>query len=200
MSEEKFGHSSSEDKKKKKRSPISYIIECSVYIIMILLCVFWVPEHVIQRTVVNGSSMQDTLHTGESLLVEKVSYHFSDPERYDIIVFYPLGREKAKEEKEEEYYVKRVYGLPGETIQIKGNEIYVNNEVIADEYAKNGVMDTAGIAEEPLTLGEDEYFVLGDNRQVSKDSREPEVGPVKKENIAGHVILRIWPLNTFGIP
>lgn len=200
MSEEKFGHSSSEDKKKKKRSPISYIIECSVYIIMILLCVFWVPEHVIQRTVVNGSSMQDTLHTGESLLVEKVSYHFSDPERYDIIVFYPHGREKAKEEKEEEYYVKRVYGLPGETIQIKGNEIYVNNEVIADEYAKNGVMDTAGIAEEPLTLGEDEYFVLGDNRQVSKDSREPEVGPVKKENIAGHVILRIWPLNTFGIP
>lgn len=200
MSEEKFGHSSSEDKKKKKRSPISYIIECSVYIIMILLCVFWVPEHVIQRTVVNGSSMQDTLHTGESLLVEKVSYHFSDPERYDIIVFYPHGREKAKEEKEEEYYVKRVYGLPGETIQIKGKEIYVNNEVIADEYAKNGVMDTAGIAEEPLTLGEDEYFVLGDNRQVSKDSREPEVGPVKKENIAGHVILRIWPLNTFGIP
>ena len=61
-------------------------------------------------------------------------------------------------------------------------------------------MDTAGIAEEPITLGEDEYFVLGDNRQVSKDSREPEVGPVKKENIAGHVILRIWPLNTFGIP
>lgn len=200
MSEEEFEHSSSEDKKKKKRSPISYIIECSVYLIMILLCVFWVPEHVIQRTVVNGSSMQDTLHTGESLLVEKVSYHFSDPDRYDIIVFYPHGREKAKEEKEEEYYVKRIYGLPGETIQIKGNEIYVNNEAIADEYAKNGVMDTAGIAEEPLTLGEDEYFVLGDNRQVSKDSREPEVGPVKKENIAGHVILRIWPLNTFGIP
>lgn len=200
MSEEEFEHSSSEDKKKKKRSPISYIIECSVYLIMILLCVFWVPEHVIQRTVVNGSSMQDTLHTGESLLVEKVSYHFSDPDRYDIIVFYPHGREKAKEEKEEEYYVKRIYGLPGETIQIKGNEIYVNNEAIADEYAKNGVMDTAGIAEEPLTLGEDEYFVLGDNRQVSKDSREPEVGPVKRENIAGHVILRIWPLNTFGIP
>ena len=204
MSEEEFGQSSlnqvDEKKKKKKRSPISYIIEGSIYVIMILLCVFWVPEHVIQRTVVNGSSMQDTLHTGESLLVEKVSYRFSDPDRYDIIVFYPHGRAQAKEEKEEEYYVKRVYGLPGETIQIKGNEVYINNEVIPDEYAKKGVMDTAGIAEEPITLGEDEYFVLGDNRQVSKDSREPEVGPVKKENIAGHVILRIWPLNTFGIP
>lgn len=202
MSEEEFGQSSlnqvDEKKKKKKRSPISYIIEGSIYVIMILLCVFWVPEHVIQRTVVNGSSMQDTLHTGESLLVEKVSYRFSDPDRYDIIVFYPHGRAQAKEEKE--YYVKRVYGLPGETIQIKGDEVYINNEVIPDEYAKNGVMDTAGIAGEPITLGEDEYFVLGDNRQVSKDSREPEVGPVKKENIAGHVILRIWPLNTFGIP
>lgn len=189
-----------EEKKKKKRSPVSYIIECSIYVIMILLCVFWVPEHVIQRTVVNGSSMQDTLHTGESLLVEKVSYHFGGPGRYDIVVFYPHGRAQAEEQKEEEYYVKRVFGLPGETIQIKGNEIYINNEVIPDEYAKNGVMDTAGIAEEPITLGEDEYFVLGDNRQVSKDSREPEVGPVKKENIAGHVILRIWPLSTFGIP
>ena len=187
---------------KKKRSPLSYIIEGAMYVCLILLCVFWVPEHVIQRTVVNGSSMQDTLHTGESLLVEKVSYHFSDPARYDIIVFYPYGRDAAKgeEDEEEEYYVKRIYGLPGEMIQIKGNQIYVNDEVIDDEYAKNGVMDDAGIASDPIVLGEDEYFVLGDNRQVSKDSREPEVGPVKRENIAGHVILRIWPLNTFGIP
>ena len=199
ISEEEQNADRSEEEK--KRTPLSYIIEGAIYVCLILLCVFWVPEHVIQRTVVNGSSMQDTLHTGESLLVEKVSYHFSDPARYDIIVFYPYGRDAAKgEDEEEEYYVKRIYGLPGEMIQIKGNQIYVNDEVIDDEYAKNGVMDDAGIASEPIVLGDDEYFVLGDNRQVSKDSREPEVGPVKRENIAGHVILRIWPLNTFGIP
>lgn len=180
-------------KAKKKRSPVSYVVEFAIYLVLVLVCVFWVPEHVIQRTVVNGESMENTLHTGESLLVEKVSYHFSDPERYDIIVFYPEGRDV------EEYYVKRIYGLPGETVQIQGDQILVNGEVIEDDYAKNGI-DDPGIAEEPLTLAEDEYFVLGDNRMVSLDSRDSGLGPIKKENIAGHVILRIWPLNKFGTP
>lgn len=182
-----------EEKQKKKRSPVSYVIELTVYVALILICIFWVPEHVIQRTVVNGESMENTLYTGESLLVEKVSYHFHDPERYDIIVFYPKGRD------EEEYYVKRVYGLPGETVQIIDNQIYINNEVIEDEYAKNE-MDDPGIAEEPITLGEDEYFVLGDNRKVSLDSRDSDLGPIKEKNIAGRVILRIWPLKQFGVP
>ena len=180
-----------EEKKKKKRSPVSYAIEFAIYIILILGCVFWVPEHVIQRTVVNGESMENTLHTGESLLVEKVSYRFNDPQRYDIIVFYPEGRDV------DEYYVKRIFGLPGETIQITGNDIYINGEKIEDGLAKNG-MDDPGIAAEPLTLADDEYFVLGDNRMVSLDSRDPDLGPIKAEDIAGHVILRIWPLKKFG--
>ena len=180
-----------EEKKKKKRSPVSYAIEFAIYIILILGCVFWVPEHVIQRTVVNGESMENTLHTGESLLVEKVSYRFNDPQRYDIIVFYPEGRDV------DEYYVKRIFGLPGETIQITGNDIYINGEKIEDGFAKNG-MDDPGIAAEPLTLADDEYFVLGDNRMVSLDSRDPDLGPMKAEDIAGHVILRIWPLKKFG--
>ena len=180
-----------EEKKKKKRSPVSYAIEFAIYIILILGCVFWVPEHVIQRTVVNGESMENTLHTGESLLVEKVSYRFNDPQRYDIIVFYPEGRDV------DEYYVKRIFGLPGETIQITGNDIYINGEKIEDGFAKNG-MDDPGIAAEPLTLADDEYFVLGDNRMVSLDSRDPDLEPIKAEDIAGHVILRIWPLKKFG--
>lgn len=182
-----------EPKEKKKRSPISYAVEFAIYIALILACIFWVPEHVIQRTVVNGESMEDTLHTGESLLVEKVSYHFTDPKRYDIIVFYPEGREV------DEYYVKRIYGLPGETIQIIDNQIYINGEVIEDSYAKNA-MDDSGIAKDPITLADDEYFVLGDNRMVSLDSRDPDLGPIQKENIAGHVVLRIWPLSQFGTP
>lgn len=190
--------SGQENEKNKKRSPLSYIVEFGIYLVMILLCIFWVPEHVIQRTVVDGSSMRETLHDGESLLVEKVSYHFSDPDRYDIVVFYPYGKSGDKEK--DEYYVKRIYGLPGETVQIKGNEIYINGEVIADDYAKDGTIDEAGIAEEPVTLSEDEYFVLGDNRGGSKDSRDPEVGLVKRKNIAGRVIFRIWPLKKFGVP
>lgn len=178
-------------KEQKKRSKLSYAVEFIIYIALILLCVFWVPEHVIQRTVVKGESMEETLHEGESLLVNKLSFY--EPSRYNIIVFYPQGEEV------DEYYVKRIYGLPGETIQITGNDIYINGEKIEDNYAKNA-MDDSGIAEEPLTLADDEYFVLGDNREVSLDSRDPDVGPVKEKNIAGHVVLRIWPLSKFGKP
>ena len=77
-------------KEKKKRSKVSYAIEYAIYVALILLCIFWVPEHVLQRTVVKGESMENTLHTNESLLVEKVSYHFKQPSRYDIIVFLSL--------------------------------------------------------------------------------------------------------------
>ena len=200
---------------KKKRSKLSFFVEFVIYIALILLCVFWVPEHVIQRTVVKGESMENTLQNKDSLLVEKVSYHFKEPSRYDIIVFYPYGKsgtevpESMKDimeieddsdtSEESELYVKRVFGLPGETIQIIGNDIYINGEKIEDEYAKNVMKDEdAGVASTPITLGEDEYFVLGDNRKVSLDSRE--LGPIKEKNIAGHVVLRIWPLKKFGPP
>lgn len=200
---------------KKKRSKLSFFVEFVIYIALILLCVFWVPEHVIQRTVVKGESMENTLQNKDSLLVEKVSYHFKEPSRYDIIVFYPYGKsgtevpESMKDimeieddsdtSEESDLYVKRVFGLPGETIQIIGNDIYINGEKIEDEYAKNVMKDEdAGVASTPITLGEDEYFVLGDNRKVSLDSRE--LGPIKEKNIAGHVVLRIWPLNKIGTP
>lgn len=188
-----------ENKEKKKRSPLSYLLEGLVYIALIITCVYIVPNYVVQRTVVSGDSMQDTLQNEESLLVDKISYRFTDPKRYDIIVFYPKGRDV------EEFYVKRIYGLPGETIQIKGDDIYINGSKIDDPYAKDS-MDSAGIAKEPYTLADDEYFVLGDHRSVSIDSRiTPDdplegPGPVKFENIAGKVFLRIWPLKKFGIP
>ena len=185
----------------RKPSRLKYVIEGLIYIALIVVCVYVVPKYVIQRTVVSGESMEDTLHDAESLLIDKISYRFTDPKRYDIIVFYPKGRDV------DEYYVKRIYGLPGETIQIKGNDIFINGKKIDDPYAKDS-MSTGGIANEPYTLGKDEYFVLGDHRSVSQDSRfTPETsndnnapGPVKFENISGKVILRIWPLSKFGVP
>ncbi len=188
-----------EEEEKKKRSPISYVVEIVVYIALFVFCLYVVPNYILQRTVVSGESMMETLKEGDSLLVDKISYHFKDPERYDVIVFYPKGRDV------DEYYVKRIYGLPGETIQIKGDDIYINNEKIEDPYARDGTEDP-GVAETPVKLGDDEYFVMGDNRQESLDSREPLVdgdpdapGMVKFENISGRVFLRIWPLSSFGL-
>lgn len=202
---------------KKKRSKLSIGIEIGIYVVLLFVCIWVVPRYVIQRTAVSGESMEDTLHDKESLLIDKISYRFHDPERYDIVVFYPKG----KEVDDSNYYVKRIYGLPGETVQIKQNVIYINGQPIEDEYAKNA-MDDEGLAAKPYTLKDDEYFVLGDNREVSLDSRkiptkdmekyadmysedelemmsEPDApGPVKRSFIEGKAFFRIWPLSKFG--
>lgn len=175
----------------KKRSVKSIVLEVLVYLVIIYACVYIIPTYVIQRTIVDGPSMENTLHDGENLLVEKISYRMGNIDRFDVIVFYPYGREFK------EYYVKRVIGLPGETIQIKDNKIYINGEVLEENYGKNE-LSYEGIAEDVITIGEDEIFVLGDNREVSLDSRYEEVGLVSLDDIGGKVLLRIWPLNKFG--
>ncbi|NLP35139.1 MAG: signal peptidase I [Clostridiales bacterium] len=161
------------------------------YALLIFVCIYILPNYVIQRTIVDGSSMEDTLRDGENLYVEKISYRFDLLDRFDIIVFYPFGRDN------EEYYVKRIIGLPGETIQIIGGEIYINGEVLEENYGKEPIADP-GRAATPITLGDDEYFVMGDNRTISKDSRDIYVGNVEKENIGGKVIFRILPFSRFG--
>ena len=136
--------------------------------------------------------MMNTLHNNDNLIVEKVSYRFGDPERFDIIVFYPYG----KEEDPEDYYVKRVIGLPGETVQIIGSDIFINGDLLEENYGRVPIRH-AGVAKEPFTLGPDEFFVLGDNREASEDSRA--FGAVNKSDISGQVVLRIYPFNRFGL-
>lgn len=167
------------------------LIELAIYAAIIVLCIFVVPRYVIQRTIVDGTSMENSLQHKDNLLVEKVSYRFTDPDRFDVVVFYPHGKEA------EDYYIKRVIGLPGETIQIIGETIYIDGEVLEEDYGKDPIT-YSGIAEEPLTLGEDEYFLIGDNRTVSEDSRYENIGPVTKDKIAGKAIVRIYPFSKFG--
>jgi signal peptidase I len=169
----------------------SIITDVILYALIVYACIYLIPTYVMQRTIVDGPSMENSLHNGEHLLVEKVSYHFDALDRFDVIVFYPYGREVG------EYYVKRVIGLPGETVQIKGSDIYINGEILEEDYGKDPI-DYAGWVDEPVTIGEDEYFVLGDNREVSLDSRYEEVGLITKDNIGGKAVLRIWPFNKFG--
>lgn len=183
------------EKVEKKQSGGNKVMEALreliIYAIIIVVCVYVMPRHVIQRTIITGHSMENTLQDQDNVLVEKLFFGMSDPERFDVVMFYPYGEE------EEDYYVKRVIGLPGETVQIIGEDIYINGEKLEENYGKQPIT-YQGIAEEPLTLEEDEYFLMGDNREVSFDSRYEEVGPVKRELIAGEAILRIWPLSEFG--
>lgn len=169
------------------------IISTLLYL-LIVLCLTWVViQFVGQRTEVDGGSMEPTLYHGDNLIVDKITYRFREPERFDIIVFPYKYKEKT-------YYIKRIIGLPGETVQIdeKGN-IYINGEILAEGYGREVIRPKhVGLAWEPIVLGEDEYFVLGDNRNNSSDSRTEAVGNVKREDIVGRAWIRIWPFNRFG--
>ena len=168
------------------------IINWVVYFICLLAVVFVINTFVVQRTMVSGDSMYPYLHNKDQLMMDKLSYRFHDPERFDIVVF-PVVRDGK-----EEYYIKRVIGLPGETIQIIGDTIYINGKVLKEHYGLEPMV-SGGIAEKPIKLGKDEFFVLGDNRNDSIDSRDGEsVGVVKRKNIDGHAILRIYPFSRFG--
>ena len=144
------------------------------------------------RVTVTGHSMEPVLAADDVVLVNRVQYHFSDPERYDIIVFTKENGSGTKT------YVKRVIGLPGETVQIIDGEVYINGELLGENYGAE-IIENPGVAAEPITLGDDEYFVLGDNRNNSKDSRYAEVGNIKREDLIGRAFIRIWPLNKFGL-
>ena len=160
-------------------------------IAVVVAATYLVVTFVGQRTQVSGESMETTLSNGDHLIVDKISYRFRDPERYDIVVF-PYRLE------ENTYYIKRIIGLPGETVQIVDGYVYING-VQLDEHYGNEIMEKPGIAAEPVTLGEDEYFVLGDNRNNSQDSRTASVGVIHRDEILGRAWARIWPLSDFGV-
>lgn len=162
-----------------------------VFIVIVAAVSYFVVAFVGQRTQVSGESMETTLADGDHLIVDKISYRFRDPKRYDIVVF-PYRYE------ENTYYIKRIIGLPGETVQIADGYVYING-VLLDEHYGNEVMNNPGLAAEPITLGADEYFVLGDNRNNSQDSRSANVGVIHRDELLGRAWIRIWPLDKFGV-
>lgn len=161
-----------------------------------LLCIgiafviaYGVTAYIGQHTRVDGISMEDTLHDRDFLIIDKLTYHFKEPERFDIIVF-PF--------EENVFYIKRIIGLPGETIQIDGTEIIINGQVLKEDYGKEPVKNP-GNAWEEIRLGPEEYFVMGDNRNHSVDSRFSEVGPITRDRILGRAWFRFFPFNRIGI-
>ena len=169
---------------------VKEVLSWVVYFGVVILLTYLIIHFVGQRTVVDGRSMNPTLNDGDNLIVEKISYRFRDPERFDIIVF-PYD--------DSHYYIKRIIGLPGETVQIDlDGVIYINGEILEEDYGKETILDP-GRAIDPITLGDDEYFVLGDNRNNSKDGRNELVGNIRRDDIIGRAWVRIWPLSDFGL-
>ena len=166
------------------------VLSTGLYLLVVLIITYLIILYVGQRTEVSGDSMEPTLSNGDNLIVDKISYRFNEPERFNIIVF-PFQYQK------DTYYIKRIIGLPGETVQIdEDGNIYIDGEILEESYGREIIdEDKIGIADEPITLGDDEYFVLGDNRNYSSDSRVKEVGNIKKDQIIGKAWLRIWPFS-----
>ncbi|MBD5473180.1 MAG: signal peptidase I [Lachnospiraceae bacterium] len=168
------------------------ILSTSLYFLIVLVATFLVVNYVGQRTMVIGTSMEPMLSDGDNLIVDKLSYRFEDPQRFDIIVFPFRYAEKT-------FYIKRIIGLPGETIYIdESGNIYIDGEILDEHYGKEVIVDP-GRAYEPITLGVDEYFVMGDNRNNSSDSRDPVVGNIHRDEFVGKAWMRIWPLNRMGM-
>ena len=163
-----------------------------LYILIIIVLTYLIITFVGQRTRVSGSSMETTLSDGDNLIVDKLSYRFQEPKRYDVIVF-PYQHE------ENTFYIKRIVGLPGETIQVVDGYTYVNGELLSSDVYGAEVMNSPGMAAEPIELAQDEYFVLGDNRNHSSDSRDPSVGVLKRETLIGKAWVRIYPFDRLGV-
>ena len=161
-----------------------------LYILLIFGMAFLLGHFVVGQVAVDGPSMNDTLYDQDRVLMNKFTYRVKNLDRFDVVVFkyaYDTNTD----------YIKRVIGLPGETVRIDWDgRIYINGQLLEENYGKE-VMEDPGIAENEITLGEDEYFVLGDNRNNSSDSRDPDVGAVSKSQIRGHVWLRLTP--DFGL-
>ena len=179
---------------RKKKVNVGLIKEVAVWVAEILLTilgtVILVSFFGFQVSVV-GPSMSPTLENGEKILVNRFVYRLFEPKRNDLVVFSPNGNARSH------YYVRRVIGLPGDTIQIKDGEVYVNGELFQEQVDVETV-GNALAAENEVVVDEDEYFVLGDNRNNSEDSRYVSIGNVKRDYITGKAWMIVYPWNRIG--
>lgn len=170
----------------KKESAKTFLKDLTKDIIIALVLVLIITACV-KPTIVSGESMDDTLHDGNYLIVNKLAYKFGEPEHGDIIVF-------DSGEEEHELWVKRVIGLPGDVVMTDGKTLYINDAKASEPYIKKGTIAQGEM--QTYTVPEGTVFVMGDNRNNSTDSRI--IGCVEDETIVGKVVLRLWPIDSIG--
>ena len=179
--------------KKKRLDPrllkdaVELLVGGAVAVFLAFVLVFSVG----MRTSVIGDSMEPALHNGQEILMNRILYRISMPKRGDVVVFLPNGNKNSH------YYVKRVVGLPGETVQIRDGNVYIDGVLLAENEQFDKMIDP-GIAQNELLLASDEFFVLGDNRNHSLDSRDSSIGMVDLRQIMGKAVFRLYPFEAAG--
>jgi signal peptidase I len=173
----------------RKKSLFREVLEYVIMIAVVVIGVYLLTEHVIINARIPTSSMEETIGVGNRIFGSRLSYRNKDPQRYDIVIFkYPDDETKL--------YIKRVIGLPGETVIIRDGKVYIDNssEPLDDSFCPEEPLGNFG----PYSVPEGSYFMLGDNRNYSADSRFWQNTFVKREKILGKAVLRYWPLSEFG--
>ncbi len=170
------------------REIIIWVVEIAITIVVAAVFTYFFGV----RSTVVGPSMSPQLEDGNEVLIDRFFYKFISPKSGDIIAFLPNGNTNTH------YYLKRVVAVPGDTVQIKDGRVYVNGKELAEE-VEAARMDDAGLAENEITLAEDEYFVLGDNRNNSEDSRFANIGNIKESYIIGKAWFIIAPRDKLGL-
>ncbi len=174
------------DKTSKKPLAKKIITEGIIWIIELAIVIglaYFVVNFTIERTTMLGVSMSPTLVDQDKIIINKIAYKFNKPERFDIIVFKQSGNEHSY------YNIKRIIGLPGETINITDGNVYVNGELLEEPMVIEPITNS-GLAAEEITLDKNEYFVLGDNRNNSEDSRFANIGNILSNEIIGKAWIR----------
>ena len=188
-SKEKIETVPSDVSKQEEDTGLKLYTKLLAIILFAMLFARFINAYIIQETIVNGSSMNPTLENSDKLLIDKFAFKIGKLNRYDIVVFHHTDTS---------LYIKRIIGLPGERVTIRKGRVYINGRILDDDPLIKDNMHYAGIAKNGVKVGKNEYFVLGDNRNNSYDSRYEQVGVIKKSSIIGKVWIRIFPFLKFG--
>lgn len=179
------------EKESKKPVIMKLLIDIFIWVAQIAAVIFlayFIIYYCIEKTDMVGISMEGTIIDEDSIIINKFTYRVSEPKRFDVIVFKQSGREHSF------YNIKRIIGLPGESIKITEGTLYINGEIVEDIINADPIINN-GLASEEIILEENEYFVLGDNRNNSEDSRYASIGNITREEIIGKAFLRLSPFN-----
>lgn len=171
---------------------MSEVGQWTIMILAVVMLAYSIVTFGMQSVTMIGQSMDPVLTNQDVVLIDKRAYTFKDPKRYDIVAF------KLKDDTESYFNIKRIIALPGETIQIKNGHIFINGDVLNDMPFDDLIM-TEGLAIDEIKLGEDEYFLMGDNCNNSEDSRYVNIGNISKKEINGKVVFRISPRSEIGM-